>query len=237
VKMYSAFRKYRDLLERRIHQTDPRSVFESPEFPWATRVEQSHTFIKQEGQAILHDLNQVINFNDVLPNQRALQQGADWKSFYLVAMERPVPAHQERCPATTEALKQIPGVLNAFFSILQPGVYIPPHRGPYSGILRYHLGVIIPAGDVAIRVDQTICHWQEGKSLFFDDSFEHEAWNRTDSLRVVLFVDLVRPLPKPLSVINRAVLKAMSLSKEVRYARRTVLENQLAPSKSNQAFL
>jgi aspartyl/asparaginyl beta-hydroxylase (cupin superfamily) len=35
--------------------------------------------------------------------------------------------------------------------------------------------------------------WQEGKCLVFDDSFEHEVWNKSDSERVVLLIQFWHP--------------------------------------------
>ena len=71
----------------------------------------------------------------------------------------------------------------AFFSILAPGKHLPPHRGPYKGVMRYHLGLLIPepAEQCGIRVDTETRHWAEGESMIFDDTFEHEAWNDTDA--------------------------------------------------------
>jgi beta-hydroxylase len=48
--------------------------------------------------------------------------------------------------------------------------------------------------------------WEEGRVLVFDDSYEHEAWNDAESVRVVLLCYVVRPLPFPLSAVNRAVI-------------------------------
>ncbi|WP_197530127.1 aspartyl/asparaginyl beta-hydroxylase domain-containing protein [Gloeobacter violaceus] len=94
------------------------------------------------------------------------------------------------------------------FSILDANAHIPPHHGPYKGVLRYHLGLIVPVEDerCAVRVDNEVRSWKEGKSLIFDDSFEHEVWNRDPRRRVVLFVDFPRPLPPVLSVINQGIL-------------------------------
>ena len=94
----------------------------------------------------------------------------------------------------------------AMFSILSPRKHILDHRGPYKGVLRYHLGLIVPEDAEAcrIRVGEDIRHWEEGESMIFDDTFNHEVWNDTDETRVVLFVDVLRPLPSPESQINRA---------------------------------
>ena len=55
-------------------------------------------------------------------------------------------------------------------------------------------------------------HWQEGKSMMFDDSLLHEAWNETDGVRVVLFLDIIRPMGFPLSLINSLFIKIISIS-------------------------
>ena len=106
----------------------------------------------------------------------------------------------------------------AMFSILSPGKHIDAHRGPYRGVLRYHLGLRIPepAEASGISVGGEIRHWAEGSSLLFDDGYEHFAWNDTDGVRVVLFMDVLRPLRPPGDQINRALIKAISWSPYVR---------------------
>jgi hypothetical protein len=71
----------------------------------------------------------------------------------------------------------------AMFSILQPGKHLPPHRGPYKGLLRVHLGIDVPvAADASwIEVGGTRLHWQEGKIVVFDDTFVHHAANDASS--------------------------------------------------------
>ena len=97
---------------------------------------------------------------------------------------------------------------SALFSTLEPHKHIPAHKGPYNGVLRLHLGLIIPEprNQAAIRVDDQVLHWEEGKAMVFDDAFEHEVWNRTDGLRLVLFVDFVKPLRFPASFFNWLVI-------------------------------
>lgn len=212
----------RSQLERKIHAYEPMPVLDAREFAWAKRVESLYPEIRKEVETLLKDVEKIQNFNDVLPGQRALKQDAMWKSYFLYALKKEIIPNCAACPNTLSAIKEIPGVINAFFSILKPGVEIPPHRGPYAGIMRYHLGVIIPKGDVGIRVDKTVYRWEEGKSLFFDDSFDHEAWNRTDSIRVILFVDIERELPTYLGILNRILINIFSLSKSARYAQKKI---------------
>jgi len=71
-----------------------------------------------------------------------------------------------------------------------------------------------------IRVGQDIRHWEAGRSMIFDDTFDHEVWNDTDETRVVLFVDFLRPMPEPDSLINRAIIKAIGYSPFVLDAKR-----------------
>ncbi len=214
-------------VENRIHQLEPEAVFDPTQYEWRKDIEKQHLAIKNEAQIILEKIDQVTNFNAVVPNQRALTQNEMWKSFFILLGKEDIPQHQILCPETTKAIKQIPGVINAFFSILRPKTKIPAHRGPYAGILRYHLGVIIPEGDVGIKVDGKSLKWSEGKSLFFDDSFEHEAWNHTNEIRVVLFVDIIRPLPGFLAPLNYALLNCFRLTKNYQHSKKFIYDNQL----------
>lgn len=98
-------------------------------------------------------------------------------------------------PKTVEIVEKLPGLQMAGFSALSPGCHITPHSG-YAGysdkILRSHLGLIIP-DKCRIKVAGEERAWQEGKMLIFDDSLTHEAWNKSDRLRVVLLVDFLTP--------------------------------------------
>ena len=94
------------------------------------------------------------------------------------------------------------------YSILEPGKHLPPHRGPYNGVLRLHLGLIVPEPreQLGIRVEHDVYRWREGEAVIFDDAYEHEAWNYTPHTRVVLFVDFRKPLRFPANVINWLLL-------------------------------
>lgn len=108
-----------------------------------------------------------------------------------------------------------------FFSILSPGKRLPPHYGPYRGVLRHHLALVVPEPTEAcgIRVDDQTRHWDEGQSLVFVDTYEHEAWNDTSGERVVLFLDIKRPLRRPMSWVNDGVIKAVAHSPFITKAR------------------
>ncbi len=124
------------------------------------------------------------NFHDISTDVKTISTDNRWKTFFLVGFGKPSANNIAQCPKTWEALQKIPGLKTAMFSIFDPGKHLPAHRGPYNGVLRLHLGLIVPEprDKIAIRVDKQICHWSEGKVLIFDDAYEHEAWNHSDKL-------------------------------------------------------
>ena len=93
----------------------------------------------------------------------------------------------------------------ALFSLLQPGAHIKPHTGLFNTRLICHVPLIVPRG-CQIRVGNETREWEEGKALIFDDSFEHEAWNRSAEARVVLIFEVWRP---EISADERRALTAM----------------------------
>lgn len=179
---------------------DP-SFFDPADFPWVAEVEACYPDIRRECVEVVGDLNQVPNLEDVAKGfgSQLLAKGGVWKGLLLMAFGVEVPKNAARCPATMAALRKIPGVKSALFSILAPGAHLVRHEGPFAGVLRYHLGVLVPDGaGCRIEVDGASRQWPEGGSLIFDDTHPHEVWNDTDGLRVVLFVDFLRPMPWPL---------------------------------------
>jgi len=191
-----------------------RTFFDTASFPWVSQVETGWREIRAELDALLLHRERIPNFQDISEEQKLLTQGNDWKTFFLYGYGHQVEKNLARCPKTARLLRLIPDMKTAMFSILAPGKHIPAHRGPYKGVLRYHLGLLVPEPETScrIRVGDDIRIWQEGKSLIFDDSHEHEAWNDSDSHRVVLFVDFVRRLPPPLSLANRIQIWRISRS-------------------------
>lgn len=188
-------------------------VYDSADFGWVPAVESHWSAIRNELEAVMRERSRLPSFHEILDEVRTITDDDQWKTYWLVGAGLDCRENAARCPQTMRALAQIPGVINAFFSILAPGKIIPAHRGAYNGILRYHLGVVVPEPRwmAGIRIADRICHWEEGRSLIFDDSFNHEAWNCTAGWRVVLFVDFARPLRQPFHAMNRAMLGAGQL--------------------------
>lgn len=138
-----------------------------------------------------------------------------WKVFMIVLNGKTPEASKESCPETWAVVNQIPHVYQAFFSILEPGKAIPPHHAPFKGYLRYHLGLKIPAKNPpTIRVRDINYTWEAGKSMLFDDSWDHEVYNEAEEERAVLIIDIFRPLPwwqhKINSFFIKRVIKAVN---------------------------
>jgi len=196
------------------------AIFDPTQFPWARQLEEAAPVIRKELEAILPRQAELPNFQDISRDQRNLTTDDGWKTFFLFAYGLRADSNCRRCPETTKIVTSIPGMKTAFFSILAPGKHIPPHRGPYRGVIRAHLGLIVPEPKERCRIqvgDQT-AHWDEGKVLVFDDCYVHQVWNDTNGTRVVLFLDIVRPLRFPASLFNRMILALIAWSPYIRDA-------------------
>jgi ornithine lipid ester-linked acyl 2-hydroxylase len=194
-----------------------RTFYDAGEFPWVADVEAEWMTIRKELEALMARREEIPNFQDISEDQRVLTQGEQWKTLWFYAYGVRADDNCARCPETVRVLQKIPGMKSAMFSILAPRKHIPPHRGVYKGVLRYHLGLIVPGpeGSCRIRVGNDVCCWKEGKSLIFDDSHEHEVWSDCDSHRVVLFVDFLRPVWFPMSLVNRAIIRVLARTSSI----------------------
>lgn len=195
--------------------------FETDQFPWAYELEANWQVIREELDAILPFADKLPNFDEISPRQKRIAGDDLWKTYFFCAFGFKSEKNCEKCPKTMALLEKIPGLKVAFFSILAPGKHIPRHRGKHKGIIRYHLGLKVPEpqSQCRIQVDDQIAYWQEGKSLIFDDTYYHEVWNDTDDYRVVLFLDIARPLKFPLSLVNWTVNNLIAISPIVQVAK------------------
>ncbi len=190
-------------------------------FGWIADLERSWTAIRAELDEVLEYREALPNFQDISVDQASLTDDDGWKTYFFFAYGFRSDANCARCPKTAALLDAVPGLTTAFFSILSPRKGIGEHRGPWRGVLRYHLALRVPEPrDAAgISVGGQVAHWEEGRSLLFDDGYDHHAWNDTDGVRVVLFADVIRPLRPPADQINRALIAAIGRSPYIRDAR------------------
>src|ERR1043165_6849621 len=188
-------------------------------FPWAKSLEDNYETIRADYLSIVNR-KLTYDINEISDEQKKVVDDTKWKFFPLYIYGVPVKENMALCPETDRLLQTIPDFTTAFFSILTPGTEIKEHRGAFKGYLRYHLGIDIPKDNqkAGIRILENTYHWQTGKSLIFDDTFLHEAWNKSDQVRTVLYVDFIRPMPAPLRWISRQLTHLISASPYVQNA-------------------
>ncbi len=195
-------------------------VYDTQTFPWAAELENEWQLIRKELDAVMVYRDKMPSFQDILKEVGTIQSDNDWKTFFLAGIGMDCAENAKRCPDTMRLLGKIPGMKTAFFSILSPKKHIPAHRGAFNGVLRFHLGLLVPEPRerVRIRIGNDFYHWTEGKALIFDDTYNHEVWNDTDGYRVVLFVDFARPLEQPFHWMNEQLLSIGALAPFLREA-------------------
>ena len=128
-----------------------------------------------------------------------------WKRFYFKWYHELLPSAQALCPRTSALVASVPRVRAAMFTLLPAGSELGPHRDPYAGSLRYHLGLLTPNSDACrIYVDGQAYSWRDGEHVLFDETYIHSARNETDQPRIIFFADVERPLrTRPLRALNR----------------------------------
>ncbi|MFQ5571936.1 MAG: aspartyl/asparaginyl beta-hydroxylase domain-containing protein [Rhodothermales bacterium] len=201
-----------------------KTFFDNDIFPWTREIEANWRVIRAELDEILKERASLPSFHDISKDQVLISTDDKWKTYFLYGYGYKSEKNCARCPETTRLVEQVPGMKTAFFSILAPGKHIPHHRGPYKGLLRYHLGLQVPEPKekCRIRVGDDIRHWEEGKGMVFDDTYDHEVWNDTDGQRVVLFMDVIRPFRQPIAALNKGVIKLVGWSPYVQNARKNL---------------
>jgi aspartyl/asparaginyl beta-hydroxylase (cupin superfamily) len=190
-------------------------------FSWISDLEAHWETVRSELDQVLSYRDALPNFQDISVDQASITNDDGWKTYFFFGYGFRSDANCARCPQTADLLGRVPGLTTAFFSILSPHKRIGEHRGPWRGVLRYHLALQVPEPRQAagIEVGGEVAHWEEGRSLLFDDGYQHHAWNDTDGVRVVLFVDVIRPLKPPADQLNRALIAAIGRSPYIRDAR------------------
>jgi Aspartyl/Asparaginyl beta-hydroxylase len=192
-----------------------RQYYERAEFEWLAEVEAAVPAMCDELMAVLadgKDFAPYVEANSDRPRAaNPLINDPSWGAFYFWRNGKQVEENAARCPATMAALAlaPMPSIDQrspiALWSLLKPGTHIQPHHGLLNTRLICHVPLIVP-GDCALRVGNEVREWRGGEALVFDDSFEHEAWNRSNSTRVVLLFEIWRP---EISSEERAALTAI----------------------------
>ncbi len=180
--------------------------FEREQFDWVPRVEEQLPAIRAELETLIREEARFVPYitqgGGVDPHGTdfsSLEGSMEWNAFHLTQCGEWLEERCRRCPRTTEIMRAVPAARmkglapEILFSRLQAGGHIVPHFGRTNVRLTVHLGIAIP-DDCAIRVADETRSWQEGRIILFDDSFEHEAWNRSARERSVLIFEVWHPM-------------------------------------------
>jgi aspartyl/asparaginyl beta-hydroxylase (cupin superfamily) len=179
-----------------------RQFFDASEFEWVAAIEAAAPAMRREAEAVLasgvglspyveNDYNRPVKTNSMVNNP-------DWSAFYLWKDGKLQAENAARCPETAAALSFVPlphiagRSPMALFSVLKPGMHIPPHNGLLNTRLICHIPLIVPPG-CRLRVGNETRAVEFDTAMIFDDSIQHEAWNDSDQTRLVLLFEIWRP--------------------------------------------
>jgi aspartate beta-hydroxylase len=176
-------------------------VFDRAQLPFADAFEARMPAIREEMFSVLTQSKGIEPFHyDLTREQReAMTHGAAWDAYFFDRDGVRLQDHHTACPQTSATLAELPldhirdHGPEVCFSILRPGAHILPHRGVTNTRAVLHLGLVIPDDCALHLVNVGEVHWQEGRCFAFDDTYEHEAWNRSDATRVILLADIWNP--------------------------------------------
>lgn len=184
--------------------------------------------IRAECLDLMRDIGAVPQFHELMAEQKSLSAHGNrfWRLFVLRAYGVDEIGNQARLPFTTSLFKDRREVASVTVSFLEGHKHIPPHRGPFRGVLRYHLGLVIPAtadgsSSNRMRIDGVTHELHEGADLLWDDTYMHEVWNDSESVRAALLIDVIRPqMPLMPKLLTRLVLLIVGLAVRLKGWRR-----------------
>jgi aspartyl/asparaginyl beta-hydroxylase (cupin superfamily) len=176
----------------------------SEKFPQFKLLEDNYQVILDELREVVEKQKREKQLFEPWIEKNLYQESNDtgWDVAPLMIGGVKISGRWEQFPKLISLTDQLEGIMSISFSLLKPGTHIVPHKGydDYSEkVYRYHLGLIVPKGDIGIRVEKDIRGWEVGKSFIFDDYMIHEAWNFTDEDRIVLIIDFLKDMNNPIS--------------------------------------
>jgi aspartate beta-hydroxylase/beta-hydroxylase len=175
-------------------------------FPEVRQLEDQFHQIKAEVNKLVARRN-LPRYGDIDPI-RAAEVSEGWRLYYAYMLGVANPEAAKDVPTILAFAERTPRVVNAMIAILDPGVTLKAHEGPYAGILRYHLALKVPKNNPPrLRVDGEYYTWKERESILIDDTFEHEVYNDSDEQRILVIIDIRRPMGIIADGVNQLSLR------------------------------
>lgn len=210
----------RRIYESRIHT--PPILNAAADFPNSPRFIDAWQAIRDEALAVR--MEKVPRFHEIMPEQADISanDGLDWRMFVLKAYDVSVAANLARMPVLASILTECPEVKSAAVSFLAPNKHIPRHRGPFRGIMRFHLGLQIPhlpdgRPATVMMINDEEHRISDGECLLWDDTYPHEVINLSDQPRTALLLDVWRPhMPADMEVLSHAIVSIVQLGMRYR---------------------
>src|SRR4051812_49362080 len=169
-----------------ITDKNPRFFYDTKDFPELKPLIDNFDIIKGELLGLMA-MKKENNWFETFPHYVSSDQKKAWKVFSFIFFGMRFLDNAAICPKTAKIVYSLPQLISCDYSFMKPHTHIMPHKGYTRMVLRCHLPLIVPDVEkCSLRVGDETRHWEEGKLMIFDDSFEHEAKNTTDKDRVVL---------------------------------------------------
>lgn len=192
----------------------PKPWYDLKELPWGEKLEAAYSDIRDEVRTALsqEDASPYIAGHTLeAQHWSSLADNDDWTAVHLYSGGCPNVRQAAKFPKTLAALDGLPlcrkdgSPIEVFFSLLAPGGHIVPHHGTSNARLTVHLPILVPKqkGVATLNVGGIARDVEPGKLMTFDDSFQHEARNDGDSLRVNLIFEVWNP------ALSQAEIKAV----------------------------
>lgn len=173
---------------------NPKFFYDASQFSFLKPLTDNFEAIQKELLQLI-DSGQENQWMNTFPHYVESEKYKAWKIFSFIFFNMKLPQHAKLCPKTAELIFSIPEILSCDYSYMNGETHVKPHKGYSRMVLRCHLPLIVPNVEkCALRVGNETKHWKEGELMIFDDSFEHEAWNKTTEKRIVLMFDIPNPL-------------------------------------------
>ncbi len=177
---------------------------------------------RREAEDLLRQRQSVPAFGKISPDHRRIASDGKWKSLFLTGYGYRAEKNHAQVPRISAAIEGMDGLVTAFLSIMEPGIHVPSHRGLTKGWLNCHLPLVLPRGEgqCAIEIAGRTYHWREGEWLVFDETFVQKVWNTTKEPRVVLFLQVRRPMRWPGRLLSGLIYRMIRRSRFVQDVRK-----------------